>query len=506
MNQLKAGALLSYVNLAATVAVGLLYTPVMLRLLGQSEYGLYSLIGAFVGYLSILDMGLGNTIVRYASGNRVTGDKQKEAELNGLFLLIYLALGAMAAAAGIFLCLHLDWIFGDSLTAGELREARIMMALLVFNLALSFPLGLFSAEMQVYERFIFLRATNILRVILNPFLVLPFLYMGYGAVMMVIISTVLNISCLLANMWYCFHYLELHFIVGHYKKAFLTEIAVYSFFIFLNAVMDKVYYNTGQFILGIVDGTEAVAVYAVAIQFVMLYMQFSTALSGVLFPKITRMVAGKATKAELTDIMIRVGRLQCMVVAYILVMFYFVGKDFIILWAGPRYEGAYGVTLLIMAGLFTPLIQNAGISILWAMNRNKYRMTVYILCALASIGISYPLAEIWGGLGCALGTFLSLAVSTGFIMNRYYDRVIGLDMGTFWKEIIKEFRGIALFAAAAYGMLSILPPRGGWLSFLGTALLLTVMYGTFLYGWSLNSYEKGLCRSVGKKFYRKEGS
>ena len=60
MNQRKWGALLSYVNNIATIIVGLAYTPIMLRLLGQSEYGLYSLVGSIVGYLSVLDMGLGD--------------------------------------------------------------------------------------------------------------------------------------------------------------------------------------------------------------------------------------------------------------------------------------------------------------------------------------------------------------------------------------------------------------------------------------------------------------
>ena len=94
-NQLKIGALLSYVNIIANVVIGLVYTPVMLRLLGQAEYGLYSLIGSVMAYLSILDMGLGNTIVRYVAKNRVAGDKKFEAELNGLFLSIYSVIGVI---------------------------------------------------------------------------------------------------------------------------------------------------------------------------------------------------------------------------------------------------------------------------------------------------------------------------------------------------------------------------------------------------------------------------
>lgn len=75
------GALLSYVNNIATIIVGLAYTPIMLRLLGQSEYGLYSLVGSIVGYLSVLDMGLGDTVVRYTARNRVDETKKKRGRI-----------------------------------------------------------------------------------------------------------------------------------------------------------------------------------------------------------------------------------------------------------------------------------------------------------------------------------------------------------------------------------------------------------------------------------------
>ena len=88
MNQFKIGVILSYVNNGVILLIGLVYTPIMIRFLGQSEYGLYSLIGSLVGYLSILDMGLGNAIVRYTARNRAIGNKQNEYQLNGMFLFL----------------------------------------------------------------------------------------------------------------------------------------------------------------------------------------------------------------------------------------------------------------------------------------------------------------------------------------------------------------------------------------------------------------------------------
>ena len=58
-NELKAGVLLSYVNLAIGMIIPLIYTPIMLRLLGQAEYGLYSLSNSVISYLSLLTFGIG---------------------------------------------------------------------------------------------------------------------------------------------------------------------------------------------------------------------------------------------------------------------------------------------------------------------------------------------------------------------------------------------------------------------------------------------------------------
>ena len=66
-NQIKAGAILSYVQMALSIAVGLIYTPVMIRLLGQSEYGLYSAVTSVISMLYVLHFGFGSAYQRYYS-------------------------------------------------------------------------------------------------------------------------------------------------------------------------------------------------------------------------------------------------------------------------------------------------------------------------------------------------------------------------------------------------------------------------------------------------------
>ena len=502
MNQRKWGAVLSYVNILATMLVGLGYTPVMLQMLGQSEYGLYSLVGSVVGYLSVLDMGLGNTIVRYTAKNRVDGTLRREAEMNGLFLFLYSVIGLFCAAIGAVLCANIENLFGDTLTAGELYRARIMMVLLVLNFTFSFPFSIFASILTAYEKFIFLRVSNILRVVANPLLVLPFLYWGYGSVMMVVISTLLNFACLLANAVYCFKYLHVRFAKGKFSRAFLYEVSAYSFFIFLNAIMDKVYWGTGQFVLGMISGTVQVAIYAIAMQFMMMYMSLSTAISGVMLPKVTMMVAGHESTEALTALMIRVGRLQYLVVGFIFTMFMLVGRQFIYLWAGPSYESAYPIVLLLMGALAIPLIQNVGISILQAMNLNRYRMTAYTICAFVALVVSFPLAEMYGGIGCAMATAASLFISTGFIMNRYYARVVHLGIKEFWKSIFSMTGGFVLFLAAGVAIDFVLQLPYSWKNFILLSASHTIVYAFVMYFLCMNSYEKGLCKQVFAKLRR----
>ena len=99
-NQLKSGAVLSYLNLLIGNIIPFVYTPIMLRLLGQSEYGLYGIAQSIMGYIGLLNFGIGGTIVRYLSKFRSQGDKEQEARVAGLFIKIYSVICGLILVAG----------------------------------------------------------------------------------------------------------------------------------------------------------------------------------------------------------------------------------------------------------------------------------------------------------------------------------------------------------------------------------------------------------------------
>lgn len=113
INQIKAGAMLSYVSMGLSTIISLVYTPIMLQRLGESEFGVYQAVLPIISYLNLLSFGLGSAYVRYYSRFRAAGDKKGCAKLNGMFLTTYLFLGALVLVIGFGLS-YCDVIFGKS--------------------------------------------------------------------------------------------------------------------------------------------------------------------------------------------------------------------------------------------------------------------------------------------------------------------------------------------------------------------------------------------------------
>lgn len=154
-SQLKAGVILSYLSKSLSTVIELAYTPVMLRLLGQSEYGLYSLTSSVVSYLGLLTFGMSGAYLRFYARERVGKGEDGVARLNGMFLLVFSAIGLIALMAGMTLADNASLVFGGKLTPAELDRARLLLVLLSVNLAVSIPSGVFSSYIGAHEQYIF---------------------------------------------------------------------------------------------------------------------------------------------------------------------------------------------------------------------------------------------------------------------------------------------------------------------------------------------------------------
>ena len=74
-DQIKIGAILSYVSIALNIIVGLLYTPWMRSQIGESNYGLYTLANSLIT-LFLVDFGLSAATARYLSKYHAEGEEE----------------------------------------------------------------------------------------------------------------------------------------------------------------------------------------------------------------------------------------------------------------------------------------------------------------------------------------------------------------------------------------------------------------------------------------------
>ena len=498
MNQIKAGAVLNYVIIGLNTLVGLAYTPYMLRCLGQNEYGLYSLVASIIAYLTILDFGFGNAIVRYTAKFRAEGRKQEQWEMFGMFLIVYSFIGLIAIGGGLALYFNIDALFDRTMTDSDLSQAKIMMLLLTFNLAFTFPLSIFGSIITAYENFVFQRLVNILRIVLSTGVLVLVLAIGFKAVALVVVQTAFNLLTLLINLIYCKKRLKIHIVFGKLNIPFIKEISIYSFWIFLNAIMDKIYWGTGQFVLGAISGTVAVAIFSVAILLQQMYMMFSSSIVSVLLPKVTTMVTNYSSNRDISNLFIKTGRLQCLVMSFVICAFIVFGQGFIQIWAGKDYSESYWITLIFFTSLFIPLIQNTGIVILQARNQMRFRSLLYLVISVLSLIFQIILAKKYGAFGCAVSIGGALILGQGIAMNLYYNNNQKIDIPFFWKEIGKMLISPILLTLI-FILISTSIDFSNILNFVLGTIVYTIIFIPMVWHFSMNNYERNLFYSPFRK-------
>ena len=490
MNQRKAGVILSYVNMGLNALIGFIYIPMLLAFLTKEQYGLYQLVGSMIAYITIMDFGLANTTVRYYSRYRAQNDVKKQENLLATMLRLYLGISGAIIAVGIILLYVLLPFYTKTLSASEIIIAKQVYWIMLFNLAITIPGHIFSAIIQSHEKFIFLRCASLANIILQPCLVYIILHFKASIVALVIVQTICNLSLFMANAYYSMFKLKASFHLHKWEGKFVKEILFFSFFIFLNAIMDQVYWKTGQLILGAVVGTVSVAIYSVTISLCMSYLGFSANISSVFLPKLSAL-ATQDNMSEINAIFLKVGRLQFYVVMLIFWGFLLFGRQFLHLWVGDSFMPAYTYAVILMTALIVPLVQNTGILILQAKNKHAFRAIVLLIIAILNVCISIPLAKQYGAMACACVSGGCLVLGTWLVMNIYYMH-LGLDILTFIKHISRIFIIMLIPVGIAGSVLLKLPNYPSAFMLAIQIICFTILYCLIIWIWAMNKYEKDL--------------
>lgn len=494
-DQKKSGIIISYLIMGLNIIIGLVYIPFLLSKIGKSEYGIYSLSSSLISFITILDLGLGQTLVRYISKYKALGEEDKEAKINGFFISTYSAIAVLGLLIGIVVTFIYPIICRNAMTDYEIYIFRIVFLLLLINTIISFPMSVFTAILNAYEEFFYLKFVNFAVIILKYISFVFLLIAGYKIIAITITTVVFSIGMQLLYVAFCFFKLKIKFSFGNYDMTIVKEIVAFSFFIFLNLIVDFLYNNTDKIILGAIKGTMEVSIYSMGIYFMTYFQELSTAMSGVFMPQITKIYEETQNLSRLSDIFLKIGRLQLTLLSVVLGGYILFGKEFIILWLGEEFINSYYIGLIIMIPAIIPLTQNIGISILRAMNMHRYRSYMYLVIAVINVVISIPLARKWSGVGSAIGTSIATLMGQIIFMNWFYKKVVNIDIKTYWLNLTQFLLPNLLFITVGFYIKNV----WGILSW-NRLIVYMCVYVLVIFVWDwifvFNKYEKEMVKKI----------
>lgn len=503
LNQRKKGAVLSVLNSAAQAMVGLLYVPLLLNGIGQSEYGLYQFIGSIIAYITIINTTLSAGITRYYSMFLAEDNKENMSNVLAIALRLYrIAYVLIAVVVAIFIVL-LRLVYANSLSAQEINEGSLMLGVLALNAIVLLRNTISIAVITAYEKFVFLRLVTLASIILQPVIVaIGIIWFPY-ALTISIVQLLLNIAVCVIQHLYAKNKLEMKANLFELDSGLRDGLLRFSSGILLAVIADQIFWKTDQIILAYFWGLDVVAVYAIGSQIFFAYMALGTAIPSVFLPKISSLYHQHRNMEEISKLFTKLGRISFYVLFLILSLFVIFGKDFIFLWAGSNFLDAYWITIIILVPFTIDLVQCVGLTILQVMDKYHFRARLYLFGAIINIALTLVLAYYFQGIGAASATAVSVVLTSGFILNWYYKSKIKLDISSFWKNILSVSWPLILLMSAFVVFWQTVDLETSWISFTLGVIAYIIAYGATAFVFAMNNYEKGLILTALNKMYKR---
>lgn len=493
----RIGVILSYILMIFEVLSTLLLTPFIIRTLGQAEYGVYKLVAAVNAYLLLLDLGVGNAVTRYIAKYRISGDREKERQFLGVATVFYGVVAIIAVVVGSGLVAIFPTAFARGLSASEIRLGQTLLGITMLNSAISLGTAAHNNILIAYERFAISRGMSIIQILVRMGLTCLTLSLGYGSVGIVLINLLTTVCCRGFFVGYVLRQLKLRPLFRGIEFSFVKEIVAYSSLILVQMIATQLNATVDQILIGSLVNASAVilAVYGVGTQIVQYYQSIGSAFGGVLMPGVVRLVEGGASAKELTNEMIRVGRITFIMLVMIWCGFAVFGKEFICLWAGNENREAYGVALILMSVYTFILSEAIGTQILWAKNLHKEQAILKIVIVLINVLLTIVLIK-WNPLiGATIGTFCSLMLGDVGVMNWIFRKQLKIDLVYYYHELLRGIVPCAFITVIAGIIIRRLLPSG-WIWLCVKLLCIVVIYGIVMLKFGMSSYERKLVLSI----------
>lgn len=476
-NQIKYGALISYVLIIGNALFGLLVTPYVLRMLGNSAYGVYKSIGSFSSSMVILDLGIGGTLMRYIAKYRANLQDEKIGPFVSMMVCEAGVLLPMIALVEFVLYCQLDRLYAGSFSASELALAKQMYVILSVSVLFTIIENFLNGIITGYNNFVLGNGMKLLKLAARIILIFALLPINKSALFLVAISLMLSVAGTVVQLVYiCFHHpIKLTFNRKMWEKGVLKESFTYTLLMFLTIASAQVNGELDNVIVGAFCGANQVVIYSFGLVIWKMFEQLSTSVSGVVLPTVSKIIVQDDWETKAQDFIVKIGRIQFILLGAAAVGFAVLGKEFISLWLGNGFEDVYLIVLILMVPSLFELCVNVCLAVLRAKNMLGFRTVVLVLSTVLNLVVSIAGIRLIGYFSAALGTAISFLVCSLLIMNGYYHKMFGFRMFHIYGRIMKG-TWLCQIVAGAILLVTSHYWNGSWFAFAGNVIIFAMVY------------------------------
>lgn len=496
--QIKIGAVISYISIAVNMLCGILYTPWMIRMIGQSDYGLYTLATSIISLVTV-DFGMGMAVSRFLSKFKA---EEKQEDADNFLAIVYKLYGLITLVLLIALCIMYRYvdIICASLTPEELAKFRVVFVIVASATVLCFPFATTDGILTSYEKFIQAKLCDLFNRVATVLLVIIVLFTGHGLFALVATNMALNVVTVGLKLLVLRTTTPIKVNWKFFSKDMLGMVLGFSVWVTVTSLAQRLIINITPTILGAVSGSAAIAIFAVAKNLEYFAFVLTNAVRGMFMPKVSRILAKNGGKSnnDVLPLMIKVGRFQTYIIGLIIVGFISVGKEFIHFWVGDNYYLAYYCFLLLVIMDIIEYPQQIADTTLVATNNVKIRSFIAVGTGVGNVVLSLGLSKLWGALGASCSIFI-VTTCRMIANNIAYHRILHINLKKFFGECYLSILP-SMAIALAVGVLAnyVMPQKN--IVILGVKIV-TVVIAYAISAWfiSFNEFEKDSVRQIGKR-------
>ncbi len=387
----------------ARVVITFLLTPILIRGLGDQRYGIWSLVESVLAYLSLFDLGIVASLVRYAARYQAQQDWKNFNRIVNTCFLLNLGIGMLVLI--VTAVLAFAWPPPSGVPDAQVYEFRLLLLLFGASLAIRFPLGSFAGLLDSLGRYPAKVSIRTFWSVVSAVLLILSVRAGHGLLTVGVILT----SC------YSLEGITLALMAWHScpqlrVSPFFADMSTfrlirgYSVFSFLAMIAGRISFQTDAIVIGAFLAPQFITPFAIASRLVEFGKDAFRSISVPFFPVISSL-EGMKDEAAIHRLFLSGSRSLFWSALPIEVGFLVLGRDFLQLWVGQDHvDSAYPILVVLSVPVVSSVAQLVAAKVLYGMGNLRSLTIVLLLEALVNLGLSIALVRNWGILGVAVGT------------------------------------------------------------------------------------------------------